>query len=58
MSPDGELLCCTSHKKLDWYIRKGLGDVIAQNPFTVQLKFEPKGSNILLLLIRSKSKQH
>ena len=25
VSPDGQLLCRIGHKKLDWYVRKGLG---------------------------------
>ncbi|XP_031842751.1 exonuclease 3'-5' domain-containing 2 isoform X2 [Nomia melanderi] len=42
-APDGEILCTCDRKKAEWYITKGLGDVIEQEPFTVRLKFEPSG---------------
>ncbi|XP_043266269.1 exonuclease 3'-5' domain-containing protein 2 [Colletes gigas] len=42
-APDGDVLCTCDHKKAKWYINKGLGDVISEEPFTVRLKFEPSG---------------
>jgi len=43
MSPNGELLCTCNKKKIDWYLEKGLADMIADDPPTIQLKFEPAG---------------
>lgn len=28
VSPNGTLLCCTSRRKLEWYVRKGLGGFV------------------------------
>ena len=43
VAPDGELLSNCDAKKVQWYIEKGLGDIISENPLTVKLKFEPNG---------------
>ena len=42
-APDGQPLCVCDVRKAEWYISKGLGAKVADDPFTVQLKFEPKG---------------
>lgn len=42
-APDGELLCTCDRKKAQWYVHKDIGVVIAEEPFTVRLKFEPAG---------------
>ncbi|CAK9807458.1 Exonuclease 3'-5' domain-containing protein 2 [Anthophora quadrimaculata] len=42
-APDGEILCTCDRKKAEWYVSKGLGNVIEKEPFTVRLKFEPSG---------------
>ncbi|XP_066581261.1 exonuclease 3'-5' domain-containing protein 2 [Prorops nasuta] len=42
-APDGEVLCTCDSKKAEWYISKGLGEVVNNNPFTVKLRFEPSG---------------
>ncbi|XP_033324794.2 exonuclease 3'-5' domain-containing 2 [Megalopta genalis] len=42
-APDGDVLCTCDQKKAEWYINKGLGEMIDQDPFTVRLKFEPSG---------------
>ncbi|KAK8818618.1 hypothetical protein WA538_003929, partial [Blastocystis sp. DL] len=42
LSPDGQLLCRINKRKLDWYVHRGLGIVVQEEPYTVQLKFEPK----------------
>ncbi|KAK1125647.1 hypothetical protein K0M31_005205 [Melipona bicolor] len=42
-APDGEILCTCDRKKAEWYITKGLGETVEQEPFTVRLKFEPSG---------------
>lgn len=31
------------HKKVDWYLKRNLGEVVKKNPLTVRLKFKPKG---------------
>jgi len=40
---DGQFLCNCSRKKVDWYLERKLAVVINENPFTIQLFFEPKG---------------
>ncbi|XP_059620765.1 exonuclease 3'-5' domain-containing protein 2 [Phlebotomus argentipes] len=42
-APDGELLCTMDVRKADWYIAKGLAVLVKQEPYTVQLTFEPSG---------------
>ncbi|KAL7288082.1 hypothetical protein TKK_0017871 [Trichogramma kaykai] len=42
-APDGDILCTCDRKKADWYVSKGLGEVVLEDPFTVKLKFEPSG---------------
>ena len=37
------MLCTCDMKKAAWYVKKGLGDLISENPLTVRLKFEPSG---------------
>jgi len=44
-APDGALLCTCGRKRADWYVKKGLATIICQDPFTIQLKFEPSGRN-------------
>jgi len=43
LAPDGQMLCTCDMKKAAWYVKKGLGDLISENPLTVRLKFEPSG---------------
>eukprot|EP00347_Sterkiella_histriomuscorum_P012468 403368461 len=43
VAPDGELLSNCDFKKAQWYIEKGLGEKISDNPFTIKLMFEPNG---------------
>ena len=42
-APDGQLLCTSDVKKAQWYISKGIGYQVCDDPFTVRLKFEPSG---------------
>jgi len=42
-APDGQILCTCDTKKADWYISKGIGYMVSQDPYTVRLKFEPSG---------------
>lgn len=43
LAPDGELLCSCDRSKAQWYVDKGLGEIFSDDPFTVQLNFEPSG---------------
>ncbi|GFU03403.1 exonuclease 3'-5' domain-containing protein 2 [Nephila pilipes] len=47
VAPDGELLCILSKGRADWYLKKGIGDKICEEPLTIRLKFEPSGRPIL-----------
>ncbi|XP_057829947.2 protein RRP6-like 3 isoform X2 [Cryptomeria japonica] len=40
---DGRLLCYCDRKKLDWYIRRDLAELVEDNPPAIKLLFEPKG---------------
>lgn len=40
-APDGEQLCTCAKSKANWYLEKGLGTLISNEPFTVRLNFEP-----------------
>ena len=42
-APDGQVLCTCDTKKANWYIVKGIGYKICDDPLTVRLKFEPSG---------------
>lgn len=43
-APDGELLCTCDRSKAEWYVKKGLGVEIPDQPsYTVRLNFEPAG---------------
>eukprot|EP00095_Tigriopus_kingsejongensis_P011431 maker-scaffold222_size251774-snap-gene-0.18 protein:Tk11431 transcript:maker-scaffold222_size251774-snap-gene-0.18-mRNA-1 annotation:"exonuclease 3 -5 domain-containing protein 2-like isoform x2" len=43
LAPDGQPLCVCDTKKAAWYVKKGLATQISEEPFTVQLLFEPSG---------------
>ena len=42
-APDGQVLCTCDTKKAEWYITKGIGYMVSEDPFTVRLRFEPSG---------------
>ncbi|XP_053330562.1 exonuclease 3'-5' domain-containing protein 2 [Spea bombifrons] len=42
-APDGQPLCTCDRKKAQWYLDKGIGDLISDDPFIVRLRFEPSG---------------
>lgn len=42
LAPDGEILCRSSIKRLQWYVKRNLADLVVENPYTIKLKFEPK----------------
>ena len=42
-APDGQPLCVCDVKKAQWYLDKGFGAKISDDPFVVRLNFEPSG---------------
>ncbi|XP_054256113.1 exonuclease 3'-5' domain-containing protein 2 [Indicator indicator] len=42
-APDGQPLCTCDHKKAQWYLDKGIGELVSTDPFVVKLRFEPSG---------------
>lgn len=58
VAPDGELLCSCDKGKAEWYIYKGLGEKISDDPFTVQLNFEPSGRPTLDNVFYTKEKSN
>lgn len=42
-APDGQPLCTCDKKKAKWYLDKGIGELVSENPFIVRLLFEPSG---------------
>ncbi|KAM6466770.1 exonuclease 3'-5' domain-containing protein 2 isoform 1-T2 [Liasis olivaceus] len=42
-APDGQPLCTCDRKKAQWYLDKGIGELVSMEPFTVRLQFEPAG---------------
>nr|XP_015206474.1 PREDICTED: exonuclease 3'-5' domain-containing protein 2 isoform X1 [Lepisosteus oculatus]XP_015206475.1 PREDICTED: exonuclease 3'-5' domain-containing protein 2 isoform X1 [Lepisosteus oculatus]XP_015206476.1 PREDICTED: exonuclease 3'-5' domain-containing protein 2 isoform X1 [Lepisosteus oculatus] len=42
-APDGQPLCTCDKKKAKWYLDKGIGELMSEEPFIVRLKFEPSG---------------
>ncbi|KAK9822142.1 hypothetical protein WJX74_010568 [Apatococcus lobatus] len=47
LSADGSLLCHCDLRKLKWYQARGLADKVADDPPTIQLKFEHKATDQL-----------
>ncbi|XP_041370473.1 exonuclease 3'-5' domain-containing protein 2-like [Gigantopelta aegis] len=43
MAPDGQMLCTCNASKAQWYIMKGLGEKVSDDPIVVKLRFEPSG---------------
>jgi hypothetical protein len=43
VSPEDILMCRCARKKADWYVSRGLGVVISEDPYTVKLTFTPNG---------------
>lgn len=42
-APDGQALCRTNQKKIDWYLARNLGNVVCLDPVTLRLRKEPTG---------------
>lgn len=43
IAPDGQPLCVCDVKKAHWYVEKGLGSIVCEDPLKVMLTFEPSG---------------
>merc|ERR1712194_215298 len=43
LAPDGQVLCTVDSKKLNWYLKRGLGDFVDDSKTTMRLCFEPRG---------------
>jgi hypothetical protein len=43
LSPEGLLMFRCDEKKVNWYLKRNLGEVLSDNPITIKLKFNPKG---------------
>ncbi len=44
VSPAGELMCLVAEKRARWYLDRGLARVVAADPLTIALEFEPRGT--------------
>jgi hypothetical protein len=42
-APDGQPLCTMNEKKALWYVERGLGVIVNEDPLTIRLNFEPAG---------------
>lgn len=42
-APDNQPLCTLDPKKARWYVTKGLGHIVSEEPLIVRLNFEPTG---------------
>lgn len=42
-APDGQPLCTCDRRKAQWYLDKGIGVLVSEEPFVVKLQFEPAG---------------
>lgn len=42
-SPDDILMFRCDEKRINWYLNKGLADIICSNPLSIKLKFTPRG---------------
>ena len=43
-APDGSLLFTSKRKRLEWYLKRSLAVKTSDDPFTIRLLFQPKGS--------------
>jgi len=43
LSPDGHLMFRCEEKKVNWYLSRGLAEIVETDPLTAKLNFEPKG---------------
>eukprot|EP00803_Ostreobium_quekettii_P004481 evm.model.scf_2336.1 EVM.evm.TU.scf_2336.1 scf_2336:1322-8896(+) len=40
LAMDDELLCYSDRRRLEWYVSKGLADKVADEPYTIKLRFQ------------------
>lgn len=43
IAPNGTVLCRCDQKKVDWYLSRGLAEIVGHDPVTIRLNFTPKG---------------
>jgi len=44
LAPDGTMLCRCHYDKVEWYVSRGLAEIVEREPnIVIQLNFEPKG---------------
>jgi len=43
VDPDGNQMCRCAKKRANWYVSRGLADIISEDPPTIKLKFQPGG---------------
>ena len=43
LSPEGHLMFRCETKKVNWYLKRDLADIITDEPLTIKLKFQPNG---------------
>ncbi|XP_052831593.1 exonuclease 3'-5' domain-containing protein 2 [Octopus bimaculoides] len=43
LAPDNQILCTCDSRKAKWYLHKGLGELVSENPLVIRLNFEPSG---------------
>lgn len=43
LDPHDVVLCRCSQERASWYLNKGLAEVQQEDPFTIKLKFQPRG---------------
>lgn len=43
LSPDGVFMCRLGKRRVDWYIERGLAEIVSFKPYTIQLLFQPNG---------------
>lgn len=44
LSPDNQLLCYCSKEKIEWYLKRNLGELVSEDPSAVRLFFQPSGN--------------
>ena len=53
LSREGELLCYSDRRRLEWYVKKGLADKLADDPYTIrwaELLWRALSARMLLFL--------
>jgi hypothetical protein len=44
LAPDGTLMCRVPRKRIEWYLARGLGEMVADDPPALKLNFQPKAN--------------